>query len=60
MADLIDTSTVKGQHEWIALCQKAFENLPRDTSVTFDDVSAILTWVLPEYENLTADRRRQA
>lgn len=34
--------------EWNALCVKAFENLPRDTTVTLDDVDAILAWCLPE------------
>jgi hypothetical protein len=57
MPDLIDTSTKEGGKQWALLCQRAFENLPTDTSVTFDDVDAILTWCLPDYERVTAERR---
>lgn len=52
MSDPIDTSTAEGQKLWTDLCNKAFRNLPSDTLVTFDDVSAILTWVLPEYDHI--------
>ena len=31
---------------------RAFENLPTDTTVTMDDVDAILTWCLPEYDDM--------
>jgi hypothetical protein len=43
------------QDQWRRLCLRAFENLATDTPVTMDDVDAILTWCLPEY-----DRMRQA
>jgi hypothetical protein len=37
------------QDEYVRLCRKAFGNLPGDTTVTFDDVDAILAWCLPEW-----------
>lgn len=40
--------------EFIGLCVKAFENLPTDTAVDGDDVSAILTWCLPGFIRLRA------
>jgi hypothetical protein len=58
--DLIDTTTAEGGKVWAALCQRAFENLPTNTKVTFVDVDAILTWVLPEYERITAPTRLAA
>lgn len=58
--NLIDTSTLEGQQRWATLCQRAFENLPSDTSITLHDVDAILTWCLPEYERLTAEARKKA
>ncbi len=42
------------QDEWRRLCLRAFENLPRDTAVTMDDVDAILTWCLPAYDDALA------
>lgn len=56
---VIDTSTVEGQKQWARLCQHAFENLPADTMVTFEDVDAILTWCLPEYDRITAEQRAE-
>jgi hypothetical protein len=38
--------------QFAVLCSKAFENLPTDTSITIDDVDAILTWVLPNYKEM--------
>jgi hypothetical protein len=40
------------------LCLRAFENLPADTPVTMDDVDAILTWCLPEYDEMRGTRAR--
>lgn len=34
------------------LCLRAFENLETDTPVTMEDVDAILTWCLPEYDRI--------
>lgn len=57
MSDLIDTSTTQGQKVWAGLCNHAFENLPTNTTVTFEDVDAILTWTLWRYEEITAPAR---
>jgi hypothetical protein len=50
-------ATIHGlsQDEYRRLCLLAFENLPTDTTVTMDDVDAILTWCLPEYDRLKAE-----
>jgi hypothetical protein len=42
------------------LCLRAFENLPSDTQVTLNDIDAILTWCLPEYDDMkqAAEARR--
>ena len=40
------------QDQWRRLCQRAFENLATDTTVTMNDVDAILTWCLPEYNEM--------
>lgn len=53
----IDTSTTEGQKLWARLCQHAFENLPTNTTVTFEDVDAILTQCLPEYDRIMAEQR---
>lgn len=48
--NLSETSVGLPQDEYRRLCMRAFENLPTDTTVTMDDVDAILTWCLPEYD----------
>lgn len=54
--NLDETSVGLTQDEWRRLCLRAFENLPSDTTVTMEDVDAILTWCLPEYDRLKAER----
>lgn len=46
------TSHELTQDEYRRLCLRAFENLPTDSTVTMEDVDAILTWCLPEYDRL--------
>lgn len=52
-----ETSLGLTQDEYRRLCLRAFENLPADTAVTMDDVDAVLTWCLPEYDRLKAAGR---
>lgn len=55
LADLDQTTTGGlSQDQWRRLCLLAFENLPADTPVTMNDVDAILTWCLPEYDDMRA------
>jgi hypothetical protein len=44
------------QDEWRKLCLTAFENLTSDTTITMNDVDAILTWCIPEYEAIKKGR----
>jgi len=37
------------QTHWENLCQAAFENLPTNANVTFNDIDSILTWCIPLY-----------
>lgn len=48
MADRLDhVHNGLTQDDWRRLCMRAFDNLPTDTTVTMDDIDAILTWCLP-------------
>lgn len=38
--------------QFAVLLAMATENLPTNTTVTVDDIDAILTWVLPEYREM--------
>lgn len=53
-AENISTATNEGCRRWRALCMKAFDNLPKNTVVTYGDVDAILTWCLPNLAPLAA------
>lgn len=53
-AEDISTATNEGCRRWRALCMKAFDNLPKNTVVTYGDVDAILTWCLPNLAPLAA------
>lgn len=42
--------------QWRRLCLTAYENLPADTTITFGEIDAILTWCIPQYERLIQER----
>ncbi|MEV4255030.1 hypothetical protein AB0J52_17900 [Spirillospora sp. NPDC049652] len=58
--DLGDTRVDLTNDEYHRLCVTAFENLPTDTAVTMEDLDAIFTWCLPEYDRLKAAREEEA